>query len=193
MPFTSETINILYAGGYSEDKGVDDLINAFLTLDTSFFKLNLVGPVSQRYIALSTQYPSIFVKGVLTADELYSAYADADIVVSPHRRIRRSDHVFPHKIIEYIASGALPLVTPMPGTEAFQLPAFCYFTSTDQLAYKLRMAPIVWPSIANEVHHQVSCIRSQYSFESIHSSFAAHISSPSHPSSVPSSYTSSKP
>lgn len=143
-PFSSGVTSILYAGGYGPEKGVDDLISAFLSLDPSLFRLVLIGPIPQRLLPVYSSIQSVFCVGSISSSDLYKYYATADVVVSPHRVSLTSSFIFPFKIIELVASGALPLLTPMPGTELLDLPSICYYSSIKELSDKLNNSSMIW-------------------------------------------------
>lgn len=167
QPFSSAVISILYAGSYAESKGVDDLINAALSLDETYFHLHLVGPIPA---SLRNKYANsrlLTCHGLISTESLFDMYCSADIVVNPHRVVLNPDYIFPFKLIETIASGALPLTTPVPGYESFNLPDVCLFRSVNDLLYKLVNSKLIW---ATNRHEIISCAQyciHKYSFSTI--------------------------
>ena len=166
-PFSSTPLTILYAGSFQPDKGVTDLIDAFLRLPRDSYKLILVGsaPLSLRLKYKHVQ--GICFTGVIKTEALFDYYTSADVVVNPHRAILNPDYVFPFKLVETVASGALPLTTPVPGHQIFNLPHECLFQSVDELAVKLIKSQEIWVKWRKEILKSAVALRSDYSFESI--------------------------
>jgi glycosyltransferase involved in cell wall biosynthesis len=143
-PLSSTTISILYAGGYSPEKGVATLLNTFFRLPPERFSLMLVGHLPDQILSLSSTHSNILCPGHVSSDSLFYHYARADVVVCPHVFGTRSSFIFPFKLIEYIASGSIPLTTPMPGLEDFGLPSACFFRTSDELYSRLINIHSLW-------------------------------------------------
>ena len=136
-PFTSNVVQVMYAGGYSAEKGIAILLSAFSELPVDKFCLNLYGPVPQYlYRELST-IPNIVIHGHVDDLCLFNSYANSDVVVNPHKVISSEALIFPFKTIEILLSGSLPLLTPMPGLKHFQIPSVCFFDDSTALVFKL--------------------------------------------------------
>jgi len=174
-PFSSSPIRIIYAGGYSSDKGVNDLLKAFLRLPTSSFELILVGPIPSNLSDSLLPFPHIITRGYVCSQELYAIYSSADIVISPHRPLLHSDYVFPFKLIEYVSSGALPLLTPMPGCEYLDLPSDCFYTTVDQLYHKILNSCSLWSLHSNHLRDIASKLRSTHSTQCLSKELASLI------------------
>ena len=144
LPFNTKPINILYAGGYSPEKGVTTLLHAFFRLPVDRYKLTLVGPVPESFATLKASHPNLIIAGHVSDVILYSHYCSSDVVVSPHEFGPRSSLIFPFKLLEYIASGSFLLTTPMAGLDFFGLPSACFFSSIDELHLKLLNAHSLW-------------------------------------------------
>ena len=162
-PFARETTTILYAGGYGSDKGVEDLITAFSRLPADHYSLQLVGAIPDAFANLCSTISGIELIGHVSSSDLYRLYAQADVVVSPHHVSSRSTSIFPFKLVEYIASGALPLTTRMPGIDHLSLPSACIFDSVDQLTSTLYMAKEIWTLNSSELFQCSFNIRNKYS------------------------------
>jgi glycosyltransferase involved in cell wall biosynthesis len=172
QPFSRSTNTILYAGGYGVEKGVEDLISAFLQVSPVDSVLQLIGPVPLNLVSSYSSDHRIQVVGHVSNLQLYSRYANADIVVCPHRVSKYSSSIFPFKLIEYVASGALPLITYMPGSEILGLPAACFFNSVDELASKLSTAHSLWIQHQHRLIASSEIIRDRFSFQRVRSSLA---------------------
>lgn len=143
-PFARNNILVLYAGSFGYDKGVTDLIQAFVNLTDPNVRLRLVGSAPKNLIEEYKSNPGVEFAGIVDSERLFEIYRDADIVVNPHRRILNPAHVFPFKLIEIVASGALPLSTSVPGAEIFDLPPECFFDTVHDLTQKLVNAREIW-------------------------------------------------
>lgn len=143
-PFREPPYSILYAGGYSFDKGVDILIDAFLKLDPRLFRLHLYGPMPESLCQSLSKSSFITVHGQVSLPELFHAYSKADIIVNPHRQIKNSNFIFPFKLAEVLSSGSLPLSSPMPGLESYGYPQRLLFTSSAELFTLLNCSPSLW-------------------------------------------------
>ena len=112
----------------------------------------------------------------MCCQELFQLYTTADVVVNPHSTILNPDHVFPFKLIETVASGALPLTTPVPGSEDLGLPAECFFTDVEGLTMKLDNAPFIWKSNRRAIESAAQASRIEYSFEAAKESISRGLS-----------------
>lgn len=164
-PFTNNIIKIVYAGGYTHDKGVDMLIEAFLQADNPMLQLQLYGPAPQRLISSCASTANIIFFGVVPTTQLYTAYSSADIVVNPHRIILNSDFVFPFKLAEIFSCGALPLSTPVPGIELYPIPVQCIVNSTEDLRIAIGNAKSIWNSSIQELQALHSYARERHSID----------------------------
>ena len=179
-PFIKPTTTILYAGAYGEEKGVNDLIQAFLSIRTPGFILQLAGSVPDTLAKSITANPNIHIIGYVSNSHLFHLYSGADVVVCPHHVSQLSSYIFPFKLVEYAASGALPLFTRMPGTESLGLPSDCYFDSLDELASKLRDARSIWTRNHDTLVVCEEQLRDRYSFASIQSLVASSMARITH-------------
>jgi glycosyltransferase involved in cell wall biosynthesis len=168
-PFSKRHIVILYAGSYEPEKGVTDLIQAFLQLDKSLFRLLLAGSAPVELVKEYADSPEIRFTGVVDCVKLFHFYTTADVVVNPHRPILTPGNVFPFKLVETVASGALPLTTPVPGSEFFDLPPDCFFSGVDELAYKLSNARLIWQRNRQQLQRCSAACLACYSSQAIQS------------------------
>jgi glycosyltransferase involved in cell wall biosynthesis len=172
-PFTNPKIQILYAGSFAPEKGVEDLIQAFIRLDPALFELCLVGVAPKDFVEHWEKQPSIVFMGPVSNKILFDLYLKTDVTVNPHRPILRSEHVFPFKLVEIVASGALPLTTPVPGSHTFSLPKDCFFHDVEELAEKLNQAPQIWRAHRPLLRSVSSACRLRYSKDNIQQHLSA--------------------
>ncbi len=108
---------ILYAGKISSTFGVDKLVEGFLNAKLDGIKLVLCGdgdfaPVLRD---ISSKYPQITYKGVVTHDTVLALEKAATLLVDPRPvESEIAKMSFPSKIIEYMASGTPVLVSNIP-------------------------------------------------------------------------------
>jgi len=162
-PFSKSSIRVLYAGGYDIEKGVADLLYAFCSLKNPHYVLDLAGPVPEGLRQKLNNSQTIQIHGVLPLPALFDLYCQADIVVNPHRPIRQSNYVFPFKTIEILASGALPLCTPMPGLETYPIPNDCLFNNPEGLLNRLTNAKDIWEKHKKTLHALAAKVRHEHS------------------------------
>jgi glycosyltransferase involved in cell wall biosynthesis len=167
-PFQRHAVRIVYAGGYEKEKGVEDLIDAFKSSIHAGFisELILIGAAPSLLRSRCANYSNICFMGHLSDNDLYDAYAQADIIVNPHKPILNSSYVFPFKTIEIVASGALPLTTRMPGIDDLGLPIDCFFDDALQLQSKLLTSQCLWRKNEARLLTLSEKIRNDFSFRS---------------------------
>lgn len=164
-PFSSNTVNVVYAGGYEAEKGVDDLIAAFLLAIGKGFNatLTLIGSAPTHLLEKYSNNSLIIFKGILSEYDLTLQLLSADVLVNPHRPILNSSHIFPYKTIEMLASGSLPLTTRMPGIDSFGLPPDCFFSGISELSSKLLNSRLIWTNKSAEILNLAENTRKYYS------------------------------
>ena len=168
-PFKDKIINIMYAGSFNKEKGIEDLIGAFIKSKMKNHQLNLYGPCPNYLIKKYKKYSSVRFFGVVSYDNLYYAYANCDIVVNPHLRIINNSFIFPCKNIEVLASGALPLISrySFADDENFNLPKFCIFDNEYELVSLLKKSEKIWIKEKIKIKKLAENIRNKYSQEFI--------------------------
>jgi len=166
-PFSSSRINILYTGSFISEKGVEDLLSAFLNIADPIFSLSLVGPAPCEIVNSFKSHPSIQFHGFLDDKLLTDLICSSDVFVNPHRHTTNEDYIFPFKLIELVASGCLPLTTPFSGGSSLGLPNACLFSNSIQLTHKLKYSRILWDNLHDHVLEVSHHIRQTYSSASI--------------------------
>lgn len=176
-PFSTPCYTILYAGSFSREKGVYDLIEAFQSLCPIDAQLILAGSAPEALRQSYNNHQRILFTGVISNEELFRLYSSSDVVVNPHRRILNPNYVFPFKLIETISSGALPLTTPVPGSETFGLPSDCFIESMEDLRVKLSNAPQLWRQHRESLQTASKLCRERYSSGAIKANIRSALSS----------------
>lgn len=175
-PFTSPTIQIVYAGGSGPEKGVSELLAIFTSLKRPNFRLSLYGRHS-RDEEIYRHHPHIRFMGYVDHNTLCDVYASADVIVNPHKPILSDDAVFPFKLIEILASGALPITSSQFLAESIRLPADCIFTKFDELGPLLEHCEETWKIHSKNLSELSANVREKYSIQAISSIVAACLSS----------------
>ena len=145
-PFNNKYINIMYAGGYSKEKGIYDLIEVFEKAKIKNFILNIYGYFPEDIKKNYFNNKSIIFHGYVGQKELFISYANNDIVVNPHRVILENNYIFPYKNIEIFSSGALPLVSKQAiiGFDSIKIKDLCTYNDLNELRDKLVNASKLW-------------------------------------------------
>ena len=111
QPFLNKFTKIVYAGSFHDDKGIYELIDAFIQSEIKNGLLQLYGPINKKIRNIVSKNNSIKLMGVVPIEELYMAYSNCDILVNPHKKVINNSYIFPCKNIEILASGAFPLMS----------------------------------------------------------------------------------
>ena len=160
QPFSSNVVNVMYAGGYSKEKGISTLLNAFRKLPEQNFTLHLYGPVPTSLSEKLSKTPNIVIHGLVDELYLFKSYANSDVLVNAHDVISTEALIFPFKTIEILLSGSLPLLTPMPGLENFDIPSDCFFNDSSELFCKLMNSKQIFKNNTTKINELATSLRS---------------------------------
>ena len=160
QPFKSNLVNIMYAGGYSEEKGIYTLLDAFTRLPITNFNLNLYGPIPPYLSQKLSNIKNIVIHGLVDDLTLFESYSNSDVVVNPHHVITNEALIFPFKTIEILLCGSLPLLTPMPGLKTFPIPSVCLFEDSNALFHKLLNARSLYEDNRDQINSLAEELRS---------------------------------
>jgi len=168
-PFSGEYLNIMYAGGFSKEKGIYDLINVFEEVNIKNARLNIYGYFPNYVKKNYFNNKSIVFHGFVTQEELFNSYSSNDIVINPHRFILNNNYIFPFKNIEIFSSGALPLVTEQSvyGFNFLKIKDICTFKDLNELKNKLENARELWIKNSNRFVSSYKLFLKNYSEEKI--------------------------
>lgn len=109
---------VLYAGGLSEQYGLDILVEAFRFLENKGLELHVYGQGSylNRLQELEQELPNVKYKGFVSPEQAFEKICEADLVVNPRPSSPEyTKYSVPSKIFEYMASGTPVLMTRLPG------------------------------------------------------------------------------
>lgn len=103
---------ILYAGGLNAKYGVTDLVDAFLTIKKSDYRLIICGSGNaESYIEQAAKKdPRIIFKGLIPRSEALKLQASSTVLINPRKNNEEfTKYSFPSKNLEYLSSG-VPLI-----------------------------------------------------------------------------------
>jgi len=109
-----------YFGGLAYDKGVDVILDALQDIPDSWtIVVTGSGTLQKRFAAAAKEHPNrLQYLGVVDQQRLASEMLACDAIVNPHKSISdMADGVFPFKVCEILASGALLISTALPSID----------------------------------------------------------------------------
>jgi glycosyltransferase involved in cell wall biosynthesis len=109
-----------YFGGLTREKGAGLLLELVPRLAPDWqLVITGVGDLSTAFQSLQAQYPErLEFHGMVSHDTVLALMQDCDAIVNPHTSIAQmKDGVFPFKVCEALASGALLVSTPLPSID----------------------------------------------------------------------------
>lgn len=118
--FDSDTHRLGYFGGLEPDKGVQVLLDLVPRMPAKWkLVVTGVGSLSSAFRDIAARFPqAIDFHGAVPHQEVVRLMSDCDAIVNPHAAITEMDNgVFPFKVCEALASGALLISTPLPAID----------------------------------------------------------------------------
>lgn len=109
-----------YFGGLDVDKGVGTLLELPPLMPADWtLVVTGVGPLTPALHELAQQHPSqVEFHGAVSHTRVRELMASCDVILNPHSSITgMHDGVFPFKVCEALASGALLVSTPLPSID----------------------------------------------------------------------------
>tara|TARA_Y100000589_G_scaffold324149_1_gene359841 strand:+ start:8455 stop:9573 length:1119 start_codon:yes stop_codon:yes gene_type:complete len=169
LPFGGKYVNIIYAGGYTEEKGIFDLLKAFKELNLKNYKLNVYGYFPNNIKKRYSKNKTIIFHGFVSNQELIKSYSKSDIVVNPHRLINNNNYIFPCKNIEIFASRAFPIVSEfsISGFDLLDIKDLCTYKKNIELKELIKNAPLIWENNVEKFENFSKCILENYSEDKI--------------------------
>jgi glycosyltransferase involved in cell wall biosynthesis len=143
--FAGATYTLGYFGGLEVDKGADVLLEALPRLPPGWrLVVTGRGELHERFAAAAARHPGrMAFLGVVDRARLTEAMRGCDAIVNPHKPIAAmGEGVFPFKVCESIAVGALLISTPLPAIEIDLSRGIRFFSgSSDALVDAVAGAP----------------------------------------------------
>jgi glycosyltransferase involved in cell wall biosynthesis len=111
---------VLFAGTHVQPNGVVELIKAWKSIQLPGWELHITGygQLTEVLREMARDASGIAFHGLVDRAELVSLMCSARICVNPFMRTEKPGSVFAFKIIEYLASGAHVITSPMGVLEA---------------------------------------------------------------------------
>jgi glycosyltransferase involved in cell wall biosynthesis len=109
-----------YFGGLQYDKGVDVILEALQDIPDSWtIVVTGSGPLQKRFEVAAKEHSNrLQYLGVVDQQRLTAEMLACDAIVNPHKPISdMADGVFPFKVCEILASGALLISTALPSID----------------------------------------------------------------------------
>lgn len=160
-----------YLGGLTQEKGAGLLLELVLRLAPDWqLVVTGVGALTTAFQALQRQYPErCEFHGMIAHEKVLSLMQECDAIVNPHTSISQmKDGVFPFKVCEALASGALLISTPLPSIDIDLSRAVLTFDGTvDGLLASLSAAPKHHECHADEIARARQAVCDNFSEESM--------------------------
>jgi glycosyltransferase involved in cell wall biosynthesis len=157
--FESATHWLGYFGGLEVDKGVQILLDLVPRMPPKW-KLIVtgVGSLTAAFRETAGRHPdNIEFHGAVTHQQVVDLMAGCDAIVNPHSAINEMDNgVFPFKVCEALASGALLITTPLP---AIDLDLSTHVATFDGTTYGLTQALLRAPALYARRHDALAALR----------------------------------
>ncbi len=118
--FVQPVHRVGYFGGLTPEKGAGLLLDLVPRLGADWrLVVTGVGELSAAFLALQAQHPErLEFHGMVSHETVQSLMQACDVIVNPHTSISQmKDGVFPFKVCEALASGALLISTPLPSID----------------------------------------------------------------------------
>ncbi len=111
---------ILFSGTHIESNGVANLIAAWRSSPVGGWELHITGggEITGLLRKMAANVPGLVFHGLISRQELLELMTSSKICINPHAVSQTPGNVFAFKIIEYLASGAHCITTPMGKLES---------------------------------------------------------------------------
>jgi glycosyltransferase involved in cell wall biosynthesis len=153
--FTGRVVRVGYFGGLETEKGAGTLLQLAAELPDQFqLVITGSGALTPDFEIAAQAHPEqIFFHGRVSNDEVERLMFGCDIIVNPHATtVQFQEGVFPFKVFEAIASGALLVSTKLPPVDLNLSSSVIYFDgSAGGLLKALREAPDFYRSHHTDV------------------------------------------
>jgi len=164
-----------YFGGLETDKGVGILLNLPPMLPPDWkLVVTGVGSLTPELQAAQARYPDqLEFHGAVSHDSVLAFMQGCDAIVNPHAPITHMDDgVFPFKVCEAIASGALLISTALPSIDIDLSRSVLYFDGSAQgLADAVRDAAAHYAQRHDEINQVRQQVCAQYGEQTVLTQF----------------------
>jgi glycosyltransferase involved in cell wall biosynthesis len=110
---------VLFSGTHIESNGVEELITAWRSAPIPGWELHITGygGLTEQLRRMAQDVAGVVFHGLVSREDLVNLMCSAKICINPHAVSQTPGNVFAFKIIEYLASGAHVITTPMGAVE----------------------------------------------------------------------------
>jgi len=155
-----------YFGGLDIDKGVGTLLELPPIMPPGWkLVVTGVGPLTPALQELALKHPQqVEFHGAVSHARVLELMSGCDVILNPHSSITgMHDGVFPFKVCEALASGALLVSTPLPSIDIDLDSCVLFFDGSPQgLADALSKAPTHHTRCLDAIAHVRDHVRAQY-------------------------------
>ncbi|MBU0916377.1 MAG: glycosyltransferase family 4 protein [Gammaproteobacteria bacterium] len=157
--FSNATHRLGYFGGLEVDKGVQTLLELVPRMPERWkLVVTGVGSLTDRLREVAERHPdAIEFHGAVAHRDVIRLMSGCDAIVNPHAAITEMDNgVFPFKVCEALASGALLITTPLPAIDLDLAGHIETFDgSVNELVHAMQRAPALYA----RRHAELSALR----------------------------------
>jgi glycosyltransferase involved in cell wall biosynthesis len=169
--FTDAICRVGYFGGLEIEKGAGILLDAVQALPKGWkLVVTGVGSLSQEFEAAQQMHPDrLEFHGRVPHATVVSLMLSCDAIANPHTPIAlMNEGVFPFKVCEALASGALLVSTALPSIDIDLSHSVVAFDgSVDGFLESLSTAPAFYAENVNAIHTTCAAIRTSYSEDAV--------------------------
>lgn len=155
--FRGTVFKLGYFGGLELDKGADTLLRTLPLLPANWqLVVTGKGKLETEFLVAARKYPAqLRFLGVLDREQLTAEMLACDAIVNPHKAISdMGDGVFPFKVCESIAAGALLVSTRLPEIDIDTSLGVLFFSgSSESLVDALSHAADFYASHRAHIEH----------------------------------------
>jgi glycosyltransferase involved in cell wall biosynthesis len=110
---------VLFSGTHIRSNGVAELIEGWRSVGQTDWELHITGygELTDSLRRMTEGVPGITFHGLVSRPELVQLMCSAKICINPHQVSQTPGNVFAFKLIEYLATGAHVITTPMGSLE----------------------------------------------------------------------------
>jgi len=178
--FGGSRFTLGYFGGLEIDKGADVLLKALPMIPPTWqVVVTGRGKLKEEFEAAAIAFPDRLVfLGVVARDRMMVEMRRCDAIVNPHRPISAmGDGVFPFKVCESIAAGALLISTPLPEIDVDTSRGILFFSGTSESLVEALMESQKFYSMhGTEVEHLRAIVCERFGRATVERNIAEEIS-----------------
>lgn len=165
--FSTAPFTLGYFGQLNAEKGADIILDTVMHLPPSWRAVVTgSGELAKEFhkVAANSAGRVSFFQGA-SSDELYRQMCSCDVIVNPHKPIAQMENgVFPFKVVEALATGALLISTELPESGLMLDDAAIFFSGdSSSLLSALERAPRFYADRQDSINSVAAQVRNRYS------------------------------